>query len=122
MLRKQGTKVDPVYLVVVDQPTLPSREVTMGVVQAFVMSGDLGSPTPKTRILSMCYQEPWREDDDPAFMCAVLNRLLKDCPDLSDAVEEGVTKGFGDASISYSTINGLAATGERFRCVEILPR
>jgi hypothetical protein len=120
--RKPVTKVDPVYLVVVNQPTLPSHERTMAVVGAFVATGDLAPPTLRTRILSMCYQEPWREDNDPDFLYAVVTTLLERCPDLSGALQATPTRFRRSERVSYSTINGTSTTGERFRCVEIMPK
>ena len=120
--RKRTSKVDPVYLVIVNQATLPSYELTKALVDAFVVSGDLSAPTIKTRILSMCYQEPWREDNDPPFLYAVVKTLLERCPDLVGVLEATPTRFRRKDSISFSIINGTSATGERFRCVEILPR
>ena len=112
----------PVYLVIVDQPTLPSSTLTKAVVDAFVVSGDLAPPTLTTRILSMCYQEPWREDNDPPFLIAVVKTLLERCPDLVGVLEATPTRFRRNDSVSFNIINGTSNTGDRFRCVEILPR
>jgi hypothetical protein len=108
--------------VIVDQPTLPSSMLTKAIVDAFVVSGDLAPPTLTTRSLSMCYQEPWREDNDAPFLFAVVKTLLERCPDLVGVLEATPTRFRRNDSVSFNIINGTSNTGDRFRCVEILPR